>query len=119
MERGQTKTISVSWTPPIDFDVGASDGGQGAFESHRLGRMTALPPPREGAAGGPWAGEVGSAAARKHLSAVPADRGCPSPSPPLPFQPDHPLMVSALLQLRGDVKETYKVLFVARVVTGP
>lgn len=43
----------------------------------------------------------------------------PPPSPPLPFQPDHPLMVSALLQLRGDVKETYKVLFVARVVTGP
>ncbi|XP_060140144.1 cilia- and flagella-associated protein 74 isoform X1 [Globicephala melas] len=53
VERGQTKTISISWTPPIDFD------------------------------------------------------------------PDHPLMVSALLQLRGDVKETYKVLFVARVVTGP
>lgn len=39
--------------------------------------------------------------------------------PPLPFQPDHPLMASALLQLRGDVKETYKVLFVAQVVTGP
>lgn len=27
-------------------------------------------------------------------------------------------MVSALLQLRGDVKETYKVFFVAQVVTG-
>ncbi|XP_068841854.1 cilia- and flagella-associated protein 74 [Capricornis sumatraensis] len=53
VERGQTKTISISWTPPIDFD------------------------------------------------------------------PDHPLMASALLQLRGDVKETYKVLFVAQVVTGP
>ncbi|XP_036724865.1 cilia- and flagella-associated protein 74 [Balaenoptera musculus] len=53
VERGQTKTISTSWMPPIDFD------------------------------------------------------------------PDHPLMVSALLQLRGDVKETYKVLFVAQVVTGP
>lgn len=39
--------------------------------------------------------------------------------PPLPFQPDHPLMVSALLHLKGDVKETYKVLFVAQVVTGP
>ena len=39
--------------------------------------------------------------------------------PPLPFQPDHPLMASALLQLRGDVNETYKVLFVAQVVTGP
>ncbi|XP_007449036.1 PREDICTED: uncharacterized protein LOC103080454 [Lipotes vexillifer] len=90
VERGQTKAISISWMPPIDFDVGALDGGQGAFESHRLGRMTALPPPREGTAGGPWAGE-----------------------------PDHPLMVSALLQLRGDVKETYKVLFVAQVVTGP
>ncbi|XP_072831702.1 cilia- and flagella-associated protein 74 isoform X3 [Vicugna pacos] len=52
VERGQTKTISISWVPPIDFD------------------------------------------------------------------PDHPLMVSALLQLRGDVKETYKVVFVAQVVTG-
>lgn len=39
-------------------------------------------------------------------------------APRLPFQPDHPLMVSALLQLRGDVKETYKVFFVAQVVTG-
>ncbi|XP_027420962.1 cilia- and flagella-associated protein 74 isoform X2 [Bos indicus x Bos taurus] len=34
-------------------------------------------------------------------------------------KPDHPLLASALLQLRGDVKETYKVLFVAQVVTGP
>ncbi|XP_055275348.1 cilia- and flagella-associated protein 74 [Moschus berezovskii] len=39
--------------------------------------------------------------------------------PPIDFDPDHPLMASALLQLRGDVKETYKVLFVAQVVTGP
>lgn len=39
-------------------------------------------------------------------------------APRVPFQPDHPLMVSALLQLRGDVKETYKVFFVAQVVTG-
>nr|XP_012420297.1 PREDICTED: cilia- and flagella-associated protein 74 [Odobenus rosmarus divergens] len=53
VERGQTKTISISWMPPADFD------------------------------------------------------------------PDHPLMVSALLQLKGDVKETYKVLFVAQVVTSP
>ncbi|VTJ66983.1 Hypothetical predicted protein [Marmota monax] len=53
VERGQTKTISISWVPPTDFD------------------------------------------------------------------PDHPLMVSALLQLKGDVKETYKVIFVANVVTGP
>nr|XP_035163285.1 cilia- and flagella-associated protein 74 isoform X2 [Callithrix jacchus]XP_054114669.1 cilia- and flagella-associated protein 74 isoform X2 [Callithrix jacchus]XP_054114670.1 cilia- and flagella-associated protein 74 isoform X2 [Callithrix jacchus] len=51
VERGQTKTISISWVPPADFDA------------------------------------------------------------------DHPLMVSALLQLRGDVKETYKVIFVAQVVT--
>lgn len=50
--------------------------------------MTALPPPREGAAGGPWAGEVGSATARKHLPAVPADRGSPSfPASPLPAGP--------------------------------
>lgn len=41
------------------------------------------------------------------------------PSFLLPFQPDHPLTVSALLQLKGDVKETYKVLLVAQVVTGP
>lgn len=53
VERGQTKTISISWMPPADFD------------------------------------------------------------------PDHPLMVSALLQLKGDVKETYKVFFVAQVVTSP
>ncbi|KAF5924749.1 hypothetical protein HPG69_016714 [Diceros bicornis minor] len=53
VERGQTKTISISWTPPADFDL------------------------------------------------------------------DHPLMVSALLQLRGDVKEMYKVLLVAQVVTSP
>lgn len=42
-----------------------------------------------------------------------------TPPPRAPFQPDRPLMVSALLQLRGDVKETYKVFFVAQVVTGP
>ncbi|XP_073089125.1 cilia- and flagella-associated protein 74 isoform X2 [Manis javanica] len=53
VERGQTKTISISWVPPADFD------------------------------------------------------------------PDHPLTASALLQLRGAVKETYKVLFVAQVVTSP
>ncbi|XP_019567666.2 cilia- and flagella-associated protein 74 isoform X3 [Rhinolophus sinicus] len=53
VERGQTKTISISWMPPADFD------------------------------------------------------------------PDHPLMVSALLQLKGDVKETYKVFFIAQVVTSP
>lgn len=52
VERGQTKTISISWVPPADFD------------------------------------------------------------------PDHPLMVSTLLQLRGDGKETYKVIFVAQVVAG-
>ncbi|XP_040314683.1 cilia- and flagella-associated protein 74 isoform X5 [Herpailurus yagouaroundi] len=53
VERGQTKTISISWLPPADFDL------------------------------------------------------------------DHPLVVSALLQLKGDVKETYKVFFVAQVVSGP
>ncbi|CAH7448717.1 Cfap74 [Phodopus roborovskii] len=52
VERGQTKTISISWVPPADFD------------------------------------------------------------------PDHPLMVSTLLLLRGDIKETYKVIFVAYVVAG-
>ncbi|KAM5266866.1 cilia- and flagella-associated protein 74 isoform 2-T2 [Hipposideros larvatus] len=39
--------------------------------------------------------------------------------PPANFDPDHPLMVSALLQLKGDVKETYKVFFIAQVVTSP
>ncbi|XP_023555348.1 cilia- and flagella-associated protein 74 isoform X2 [Octodon degus] len=38
--------------------------------------------------------------------------------PPADFDPDQPLMVSTLLQLRGDVKENYKVIFVAHVVTG-
>lgn len=28
VERGQTKTISISWMPPADFDVGAMDCGQ-------------------------------------------------------------------------------------------
>lgn len=41
----------------------------------------------------------------------------------LPSFPSHSSqiirMVSALLQLKGDVKETYKVLFVAQVVTSP
>nr|KAF6294232.1 cilia and flagella associated protein 74 [Pipistrellus kuhlii] len=39
--------------------------------------------------------------------------------PPADFDPDHPLMTSALLQLRGDVKETYKVFFLAQVLAGP
>uniref|UniRef100_A0A2K5SDF4 Cilia- and flagella-associated protein 74 n=1 Tax=Cebus imitator TaxID=2715852 RepID=A0A2K5SDF4_CEBIM len=43
--------------------------------------------------------------------------GCIRTSQLSPKKPDHPLMVSALLQLRGDVKETYKVIFVAQVVT--
>uniref|UniRef100_A0A2I3TGG2 Cilia- and flagella-associated protein 74 n=1 Tax=Pan troglodytes TaxID=9598 RepID=A0A2I3TGG2_PANTR len=45
--------------------------------------------------------------------------GCIRTTQPSPKKPDHPLMVSALLQLRGDVKETYKVIFVAQVLTGP
>ncbi|XP_043355849.1 cilia- and flagella-associated protein 74 isoform X5 [Dermochelys coriacea] len=36
--------------------------------------------------------------------------------PPADFDPDHPLMVAAVLTLKGDIKESYKVLFVARVV---
>lgn len=43
---------------------------------------------------------------------------CTRAEGPLPFQPDQPLMVSTLLQLKGDVKENYKVIFVAHVVTG-
>uniref|UniRef100_A0A452T1J9 Cilia- and flagella-associated protein 74 n=1 Tax=Ursus maritimus TaxID=29073 RepID=A0A452T1J9_URSMA len=45
--------------------------------------------------------------------------GCIRTTQLAPKKPDHPLMVSALLQLKGDVKETYKVLFVAQVVTSP
>ncbi|MBZ3882441.1 Cilia- and flagella-associated protein 74 [Sciurus carolinensis] len=44
--------------------------------------------------------------------------GCIRTTQLSPKKPDHPLMVSALLQLRGDVKETYKVILVANVVTG-
>lgn len=101
VERGQTKTISIAWLPPADFDVGATDSGQGT-----LGRMMPLPHPGWGLPGGPWAGELGSRLTVPLL-------------PPRPFQMDHPLMVSALLQLKGDVKETYKVFFVAQVVTSP
>ncbi|ERE83315.1 hypothetical protein H671_2g6798 [Cricetulus griseus] len=44
--------------------------------------------------------------------------GCIRTTQPSPRKPDHPLMVSTLLLLRGDVKETYKVIFVAHVVAG-
>ncbi|CAO2590254.1 Cilia- and flagella-associated protein 74, partial [Lemmus lemmus] len=44
--------------------------------------------------------------------------GCIRTTQPSPRKPDHPLMVSTLLQLRGDGKETYKVIFVAHVVAG-
>ncbi|XP_028920216.1 cilia- and flagella-associated protein 74 isoform X3 [Ornithorhynchus anatinus] len=37
--------------------------------------------------------------------------------PPAGFDPHHPLTVKALLTLRGDVKETYRILFVGRVVS--
>uniref|UniRef100_A0A8C6W569 Cilia- and flagella-associated protein 74 n=1 Tax=Nannospalax galili TaxID=1026970 RepID=A0A8C6W569_NANGA len=53
---------------------------------------------------------------------IPATRelqvGCIRTTQPSPRKPDHPFMVSALLQLRGDIKETYKVIFVAHVVAG-
>ncbi|XP_072587126.1 cilia- and flagella-associated protein 74 isoform X9 [Vulpes vulpes] len=45
VERGQTKTISISWMPPADFDVGATDSGQEACQNQRRGRMTPLPHP--------------------------------------------------------------------------
>uniref|UniRef100_H0VY50 Cilia and flagella associated protein 74 n=1 Tax=Cavia porcellus TaxID=10141 RepID=H0VY50_CAVPO len=44
--------------------------------------------------------------------------GCIRTTQPSPKKPDQPLMVSTLLQLKGDVKENYKVIFVAHVVTG-
>uniref|UniRef100_G3SRH0 CFA74 protein n=1 Tax=Loxodonta africana TaxID=9785 RepID=G3SRH0_LOXAF len=58
-----------------------------------------------------------------NMPAPPATRelqvGCIRTSQLSLKKPDRPLMVSALLTLRGDVKETYKVLLVAQVVTGP
>uniref|UniRef100_A0A673U735 Cilia and flagella associated protein 74 n=1 Tax=Suricata suricatta TaxID=37032 RepID=A0A673U735_SURSU len=57
------------------------------------------------------------------MPAPPATRelqvGCIRTTQLSPKKLDQPLMVSALLQLKGDVKETYKVFFVAQVVTGP
>lgn len=86
MERGQTKTISISWVPPADFDVGAGTPG--------------------------WAGRGSrQGIGNKQICLEILLRS-------FFFQPDHPLMVSTLLQLRGDVKETYKVIFVAYVVAG-
>ena len=55
VERGQTKAISISWTPPIDFDVGAWEPA----------------PPGEG--WGASVGVVGSALKRKHVPAAPPD----------------------------------------------
>lgn len=63
---------------------------------------------------GPWAGEVGRAVA---AWCCPSWLSVPSTVPR--FQPDHPLMASALLQLKGDVKETYKVFFIAQVTINP
>ncbi|XP_006016305.1 cilia- and flagella-associated protein 74 isoform X2 [Alligator sinensis] len=37
--------------------------------------------------------------------------------PPTDFDPAHPLTATATLTLKGDIKETYKVLFMARVVS--
>uniref|UniRef100_A0A8D0NUS5 Cilia- and flagella-associated protein 74 n=1 Tax=Sus scrofa TaxID=9823 RepID=A0A8D0NUS5_PIG len=45
--------------------------------------------------------------------------GCIRTTQLSPKKPDHPLVASALLQLRGDVKETRKILFLAHVLTGP
>lgn len=53
VERGQTKTISISWMPPADFDVGATDSGQEGLQRPKARRDGAPAPPREGAAG--WA----------------------------------------------------------------
>uniref|UniRef100_A0A8C9JQF0 Cilia- and flagella-associated protein 74 n=1 Tax=Panthera tigris altaica TaxID=74533 RepID=A0A8C9JQF0_PANTA len=57
------------------------------------------------------------------MPAPPATRelqvGCIRTTQLSPKKLDHPLVVSALLQLKGDVKETYKVFFVAQVVSGP
>ncbi|KAM6371589.1 cilia- and flagella-associated protein 74 [Pluvialis apricaria] len=37
--------------------------------------------------------------------------------PPADFRADDPLLVTALLTLKGDVKETYRILFMAKVVS--
>ncbi|XP_054300294.1 cilia- and flagella-associated protein 74 isoform X3 [Pongo pygmaeus] len=63
VERGQTKTISISWVPPADFDVGAFGlQAREPWERQRLGGLTPLPSPRGGGGrGGPrgvrWAGQ--------------------------------------------------------------
>ncbi|NWQ97464.1 CFA74 protein, partial [Burhinus bistriatus] len=37
--------------------------------------------------------------------------------PPADFRADDPLLVTALLTIKGDIKETYRILFMAKVVT--
>ncbi|XP_074465743.1 cilia- and flagella-associated protein 74 isoform X7 [Larus michahellis] len=37
--------------------------------------------------------------------------------PPADFRPDDPLLVTALLTLKGDIKETYQILFMGKVVS--
>lgn len=119
VERGQTRTISISWAPPADFDVGASGGAWEPRGGQSRGRAP-LCTAQGGAAGRAWRAWRGGSAAARHRSGPGAARWLSAPSSlPTPLQPDHPLQVSALLQLRGDVKETYKIIFVAQVLTGP
>lgn len=73
MERGQTKTITISWVPPADFDVGAF-GFQASepWERQRLGGLYPCPiPGEEVAAEDP--GESGGQGSGKtaHLPRVP------------------------------------------------
>lgn len=46
VERGQTKTISISWVPPADFDVGVRDLGQGTPQKSENGGWHPCPPGR-------------------------------------------------------------------------
>lgn len=43
VERGQTKTISISWMPPDDFDVGAAGGAPGERGGQCGGETAELP----------------------------------------------------------------------------
>ena len=64
VERGQTKTISISWVPPADFDVGASDRAWEPCRSQMLGTVLLRSAQGGAPGGGALAGEAGSAAAR-------------------------------------------------------
>ncbi|XP_010123969.1 PREDICTED: uncharacterized protein CFAP74 [Chlamydotis macqueenii] len=88
IERGQVKRIGVSWVPPADFDV--SYGCYGVLLLTR-------------AVGGSSSHRLAGAIRKLVLDVSSAD---------------DPLLVTALLTLKGgDIKESYRILFMAKVVS--